>query len=165
VTVETAFDAREGVLRAVATGAVALEVGAADREPAGDEARLQAAARALGLEPAALQLIAETGFYRVYSENGSGRVAAIDGLGAVALAEDARRIMAATGDELVEQLRREVESATRNLGVATLLPRVSLVCGSQIIDLSDARHPDEVAVAAARTLEGHTGTAVAVVTR
>jgi hypothetical protein len=144
---------------------VALEVGAADREPAGDEARLQAAARALGLEPEALQLIAETGFFRVYSENGSGRVAAIDGLGAVALAEDARRIMAASGDELVEQLRREVESATRNLGVATLLPRVSLVCGSQIIDLSDARHPDEVAVAAARTLEGHTGTAVAVVTR
>ena len=108
VTVETAFDAREGVLRAVATGAVALEVGAADREPAGDEARLQAAATALGLEPEALQLVAETGFYRVYSENGSGRVAAIDGLGAVALAEDARRIMAATGDELVEELRREV---------------------------------------------------------
>ncbi len=165
VTVETAFDAREGVLRAVATGAVALEVGAADREPAGDEARLQAAATALGLEPEALQLVAETGFYRVYSENGSGRVAAIDGLGAVALAEDARRIMAATGDELVEELRREVEAATRNLGVATLLPRVSLICGSQILDLSDARRPEDVAVAAARTLEGHTGTAVAVVTR
>jgi hypothetical protein len=144
---------------------VALEVGAADREPVGDEARLQAAARALGLEPEALQLIAETGFYRVYSENGSGRVAAIDGLGAVALAEDARRIMAATGDDLVEQLRREVEAATRNLGVATLLPRVSLVCGSQILDLSDARRPEDVAIAAARMLEGHTGTAVAVVTR
>lgn len=165
VTVETAFDAREGVLRAVATGAVALEVGAADREPCGDEARLQAAATALGLEPEALQLVAETGFYRVYSENGSGRVAAIDGLGAVALAEDARSIMAATGDELVEQLRREVQAATRNLGVVTLLPRVSLVCGSQILDLSDARDPEDVAVAAARTLNGHTGTAVAVVAR
>jgi hypothetical protein len=58
-----------------------------------------------------------------------------------------------------------VEAATRNLGVATLLPRVSLVCGSQILDLSDARRPEDVAVAAARTLEGHTGTAVAVVTR
>ena len=31
VTVETAFDARENVLRAVATGAVALEVGVTDR--------------------------------------------------------------------------------------------------------------------------------------
>jgi N-methylhydantoinase A len=165
VSVETSYDAREGVLRAVATGAVALEVGAADREPAGDETRLHAAASALGLEPDALQLIAETGFYRVYSENGSGRVAAVDGLGAVALAEDARRVVAATGSDLVEQLRREVELATRNLGVATLLPRVSLVCGSQILDLSDARHPDEVASAAARTLAGHTGTAVAVVVR
>jgi hypothetical protein len=165
VTVETAFDEREGVLRAVATGAVALEAGAVDREPAGDEARLHAAAQALGLAPEELQLVAETGFYRVYSENGSGRVAAIDGLGAVALAEDARRVMAASGDELVEALRREVEAATRNLGVATLLPRVSLVCGSQIIDLSDARRPEDVAVAAARMLEGHTGTAVAVVTR
>jgi hypothetical protein len=165
VTVETAFDAREGVLRAVATGAVALEVGAAEREPAGDEDRLRAAARALGLETEALHLVAETGYYRVYSENGSGRVAAVDGLGAVALAEDARRVLAATGDELVEELRREVEAATRNLGVATLLPRVSLVCGSQILDLSDARHPADVALAAARTLAGHTGTAVAVITR
>ena len=164
VSVETAFDAAEGVLRAVATGAVALEAGAADREPADDEARLQAAAQALGLEPAALHLVAETGFYRVYSENGSGRVAAIDGLGAVALAEDARRVVAASGDELVEELRREVEAATRNLGVATLLPRVSLVWGSQILDLSDARRPEDVALAAARTLEGHTGTAVGVVT-
>ena len=68
--------------------------GAADREPAGEETRLRAAADALGLEPGALQLIAETGFYRVYSENGSGRVAAVDGLGAVALAEDARRVLA-----------------------------------------------------------------------
>ena len=165
VTVETAFDAREGVLRAVATGAVALEVGAADREPAGEETRLRAAADALGLEPGALQLIAETGFYRIYSENGSGRVAAIDGLGAVALAEDARRVLAADGPELVEQLLREVEAATRNLGVATLLPRVSLVCGSRILDLSDSRRPEDVAAAAARSLEGHTGTAVAVVAR
>src|SRR6185436_3967462 len=165
VTVETAFDASDGVLRAVATGAVALEVGAADREPAGNEARLQAAATALGLEPEELQLVAETGFYRVYSENGSGRVAAIDGLGAVALAEDARSIMAATGDDLVEKLRREVQAATRNLGVATLLPRGSLVCGSQILDLSDARDPEDVATAAPRTLNGHTGTAVAVVAR
>ena len=164
VSVETAFDSSEGVLRAVATGAVALEAGAADREPADDEARLQAAAQALGLEPEALHLVAETGFYRVYSENGSGRVAAIDGLGAVALAEDARRVVAASGDELVEELRREVEAATRNLGVAMLLPRVSLVWGSQILDLSDARRPEDVAVAAARTLEGHTGTAVGVVT-
>ena len=165
VTVETAFDAREGVLRAVATGAVALEVGVTDREPAGAETRLRAAADALGLATGELELVAETGFYQVYSENGSGRVAAVDGLGAVALAEDARRVLAADGPELVEQLLKEVQAATRNLGVATLMPRVSLVCGSRILDLSDARRPEDVAAAAARSLEGHTGTAVAVVTR
>lgn len=165
VTVETAYDAREGVLRAVATGAVALEVGAADREPAGEEARLRAAADALGLRPSELELVAETGFYRVYSENGSGRVAAVDGLGAVALAEDARRVLAAPARELAPLLQREVEAATRNLGVATLLPRVALVCGSRILDLSDARRPEDVTAAAARTLAEHDGPAVAVVAR
>jgi glycosyltransferase involved in cell wall biosynthesis len=66
---------------------------------------------------------------------------------------------------LVSELLREVEAATRNLGVATLLPRVSLVCGSRILDLSDARQPEDVAAAAARSLEGQSGIAVAIVTR
>ena len=74
-------------------------------------------------------------------------------------------MLAANGPELVEQLLREVQAATRNLGVATLLPRVSLVCGSRILDLSDARRPEDVAAAAARSLEGESGTAVAVVAR
>jgi hypothetical protein len=39
------------------------------------------------------------------------------------------------------------------------------VCGSRILDLSDARRPEDVALAAARTLDGHDGTAVAVVAR
>ena len=150
--------------RAVATGAVALEVGAADREPVGSEARLLAAAGALGLEPDELELVAETGYYQVYSENGSGLVAAVDGRGAVALAEDARRVLAAR-DTLVEELLREVEAATRNLGVAH-----AAATGLARVRLADPRPRmqgarGEVAVAAARTLAGHTGTAVAVVTR
>jgi N-methylhydantoinase A/oxoprolinase/acetone carboxylase beta subunit len=165
VTVETAFDEREGVLRAVATGAVALEVGAADREPAGDDARLHAATQALGITAAGLELVAATPFYRVYSENGSGRVAAVDPLGAVALAEDARRVLVGEGADLVESLRREAHEAATNLGVATLMPRIALVCGSRILDLSDARRADEVATAAERALREHPGTAVAVVAR
>ena len=74
-------------------------------------------------------------------------------------------MLAASGPELVEQLLHEVQAATRNLGVATLLPRVSLVYGSRILDLSDARRPEDVAAAAARSLEGECGTAVAVVAR
>jgi hypothetical protein len=101
----------------------------------------------------------------VYSENGSGRVAAVDGLGAIALAEDARRVVAAEGAELVDVLQREVAAAARNLGVATLMPRVSLVAGSRVIDLSDARRPEDVARAARTALAGHSGPAVAVVAR
>ena len=165
VTVETAYDRAEGVLRAVATGAVALETGAADREPADDDARLRAATEALGLGADELELVAATDFYRVYSENGSGRVAAVDPLGAVALAEDAHRVLVGEGADLVESLRREALSAARNLGVATLMPRISLVCGSRILDLSDARRVDEVAEAAERALQEHPGPAVAVVAR
>ena len=56
-------------------------------------------------------------------------------------------------------------AAARNLGVATLMPRIQLVCGSRILDLSDARRADEVATAAARALADHPGPAVAVVAR
>ena len=44
-------------------------------------------------------------------------------------------------------------AATRNLGVATLLPRVALVCGSRILDLSDARRAEDIVAAAARALD------------
>ena len=45
------------------------------------------------------------------------------------------------------------------------MPRISLVCGSRILDLSDARRVDEVAEAAERALQEHPGPAVAVVAR
>ena len=150
--------------RAVATGAVAVEVGAADGDPVGREARLLAASGALGLEVEDLELVAETGCCVVYSEVGSGLVAAVDGRVAVALAEDSRRVLAARA-ALVEELLREVEAATRVLGVAlvvaTGLARVRLA--ARRARMQGAR--GEVAVAAARTLAGHTGTAFAVVTR
>ena len=166
VSVETALRRPRNVLRAVATGAVALEVGAADREPAGDgdaAARGSRCARARprcapadrrdGLLP---DLLARTGPAASRPSTGSAR-------------SPSRRMRAAcsrrSGPELVEQLLREVQAATRNLGVATLLPRVSLVYGSRILDLSDARRPEDVAAAAARSLEGEGGTAVAVVAR
>ena len=83
----------------------------------------------------------------------------------VALAEDAHRVLVGEGVDLVESLRREARSAARNLGVATLMPRISLVCGSRILDLSDARRVEEVAAAAERALHEHPGPAVAVVAR
>lgn len=163
VSVETRYDPREGVVRAVATGAVALETGAAGRRPADESARLAAAADALGIERSALSLLASTEYYRVYSEN--GRVAVVDPAGAVALAESARRVLAGEGSSFLERLGEEVARSSLHLGVATMLPRVGLVCGPRILDLSDSRSVDEIVAAAEHALSEHGGTAVAVLAR
>ena len=51
ITVETTYDDADRILRAVATGAAALETGAVGAEPADDRRRLEAAADALELAP------------------------------------------------------------------------------------------------------------------
>jgi N-methylhydantoinase A/oxoprolinase/acetone carboxylase beta subunit len=163
VRVETRFEAREGILRAIATGAVALESGAAGREPVGEGAQLRAAAAALGEPAGDLVLVARNDYYRVFARNGSGPVAVVDGLGSVALAERARRVLCADDDGLLSPLRDALDEATVNLGVAALLPRVALVCGPHVVDLSDARHREDMLASAAEVLDGHEGPAVAVV--
>jgi N-methylhydantoinase A/oxoprolinase/acetone carboxylase beta subunit len=162
VRVETFYEARNRLLRAVATGAVALESGAAGREPADEPAQLRAAASALGMDEGGLQVVARNDFYRVFCQNGSGRVAVVDGLGSVALAEDAKRVIAADADGLLERLGEAIDDGTVNLGVATLLPRVALVCGPHIVDLSESRCAEEILSTARTVLDGQEGTAVAV---
>jgi hypothetical protein len=164
ITVETAYDEADGILRAVATGAAALETGAVGAEPADDRRRHEAAADALELAPADLTLLAANDFYRVFSENGSGRVAVVDARAAIPVAEDARCVFAGEGTEFIDRLRVELREHTRELGVATMLPRVVLVSGSRILDLSDARRPEDVLTAAERALDAP-GTAVAVLAR
>jgi hypothetical protein len=153
------------VIRATATGAVALEAGAARREPTSEPALLDAAASALEVPGDRLDLVASNDFYSVYSENGSGRVAVVDRLGGIALAEDAKRVLVGEGDQLTARLRHEVDAATVNLGVASMVPRVALVCGARILDMSDARHGEEIVSAAERALADHDGPAVAVLAR
>jgi N-methylhydantoinase A len=164
ITVETAYDEADRILRAVATGAAALETGAVGAEPADDRRRLEAAADALELAPADLTLLAANDFYRVFSENGSGRVAVVDARAAIPVAEDARCVFAGEGTEFIDRLRVELREHTRELGVATMLPRVVLVSGSRILDLSDARRPEDVLTAAERALDSP-GTVVAVLAR
>ena len=164
ITVETVYDKADRILRAVATGAAALETGAVGAEPADDRRRLEAAANALELTPADLTLLAANDFYRVFSENGSGRVAVVDARAAIPVAEDARCVFAGEGAEFLDRLRVELREHTRELGVATMLPRVVLVSGSRILDLSDARRPQDVLTAAERALDAP-GTAVAVLAR
>ena len=104
---------RDRILRAVATGAAALETGAVGAEPADDRRRLEAAADALELAPADLTLLAANDFYRVFSENGSGRVAVVDARAAVPVAEDARCVFAGEGTEFLDRLRVRAPTSTR----------------------------------------------------
>jgi hypothetical protein len=165
VSVETAYEPGTGLVRATATGAVALEAGAARRETTTEPALLDAAASVLEVPGETLELVVRNDFYSVYSENGSGRVAVVDRMGGVALAEDAKRVLVGEGDQLTARLRDEVDAATVNLGVATMVPRVSLVCGARILDMSDARRGEEILAAAERALADHDGPAVAVLAR
>ena len=56
-----------------------------------------------------------------------------------------------------------VGDATLNLGVAELLPRVAIVAGPRIVDLSDAKRAEDLLADARAVLQGHDGDAVAVV--
>src|SRR4051794_31337200 len=167
VRVECTYEAREGQLRAVATGAVALERGAAAGRPAVDEsAQHRAAAEALGVDASHLHLVAANPFYRVYCENGSGPVAVVDGHGSVPLATRARRVVAGRGPDLLDALGAAIAESTVQLGVTTVIPRVAIVSGPRILDASEARRPEEIlATANAALAEGDEDVAVAVVWR
>jgi N-methylhydantoinase A len=164
ISTEASYEAGEGVVRAVATGAVQLEAGAAARRPVGEEQRRRAAAAALRLPAERLSLLAGNDFYRVYrgGEECGGNVAVVDPLGGVPLAEKAKYVLVGEGDDFLTRLGAAVEDASVNLGVAAMLPRVSLVSGSRIVDLSDARQPEEILSAAERQLAEHDGATVAV---
>ncbi len=163
VRVETNFEPEAGLLRAVATGAVALESGAATREVVDEAAQLRAAAEALALAPERLGLIARNDFYGVYCENGSGGVAVVDEAGSIALAENARRVITTAANDLLPDLEVALDQSTVNLGVASLLPRVAVMCGPRVVDLSDSRRAAEVLDGARAAVEGHDGPAVAVI--
>ncbi|MGH2956370.1 MAG: hydantoinase/oxoprolinase family protein [Solirubrobacterales bacterium] len=166
VSVETAYEPDQGVIRAVATGAVALETQSARRRPVSAERQLGVAAETLSLSKESLELVAASDFYRVYSENGSGRVAVVDALGGVARSEvRARGVLAGEGGEFLERLRRTVDDASISLGIAVTVPRVTVVCGAKLLDLSDARDADEIVAAAERAMREHRGEAVALVAR
>lgn len=166
VSVEVSYDADEGLLRAAASGAVALESGAAARRPVSGQEQLEVAAGALAVDSDALDVLAGSDFYRVYTDNGSGRVAVIDRLGGVALAEHgARRVLSGHGDEFLRELSEAIDATALNLGLTQLIPRVSMLCGPRLLDLSDARRAEDVMAAAADALAEHPGSAVAVISR
>jgi len=165
VTVETSVDNEANVVRAVATGSVALQAGAADHRDASDDERDAVAAAALEVGAGHLSLVASNEYYRVYSGNGFGGVAIVDRFGAVALADGAEELIVGERTDFVERLERAVAASSRQLGVATMLPRVSIVAGSRMVDLSSAHSLAEITRAAGKMLEDHPDIAVAVIAR
>jgi hypothetical protein len=164
VQVQTRYEARDGLIRAVATGAVALESGAAERAPL-DEAGLRTvAAGAMGGDVHALQVVGVTPYYRVFSDNGSGRIAVVDESGAVPVAERTRHVVAVDeAGDLPARLRAAVEANTLSLGLAAVLPRVCVIAGAHVVDLSDSRRPEDIVSSAAAVVDGEPGPAFALV--
>lgn len=163
VTVETLYEPDADQVRAVATGAVALESGAASRREADEEACAAAASRALSVPAEEIELVAETDFYRVFSGNGSGGCAVVDGLGSVPLAERSKHLLRGERESLLTQLEDAVEAECVNLGLAEIAPRVAVVSGPRIIDLSDARSGADIVSAARQALLPDQGEAFAVI--
>jgi hypothetical protein len=163
--VETTFDPRTGEQRAVATGAVALQAGASSALRCGDDELASAAAEALHLEAGALRLVAVTDYYRVFAGPDDGAVSVVDLRGAITFADETRTVIAADSAQMLAQLREAVTASSLHLGVATMIPRVILICGPSILDLSDARRPEDVLSAAEAALADRPGPAVAAVLR
>ena len=164
MTVETTVDNRANVVRAAATGSVALQAGAAEHHDASAVERDRAAATALEIGSDQVHLVVENEYYRVYSGNGSGGVAVVDRFGAIALAEEGS-IVTCPAPAFLGELASAVSAASRQLGIATLLPRVSILAGSRMLDLSGAHTLEEIAAAAERLLAEEPAPAVAVIAR
>lgn len=165
VSVETTFDPRTGEQRAVATGAVALQAGASSALQCDEDELAVAAATALRVEPRDLRLVAVTDYYRIFARPDDGAVSVVDLRGAISLAEETRSVIADDAGRLVADLREAISAGSLHLGVATMIPRVVLICGPSILDLSDARRAEDVLTAVETALEDRPGPAVAAVLR
>ena len=165
ISVETSFDPKTGEQRAVATGAVALQAGASSALQCGDDELADAAADALHVDAGSLRLVAVTDYYRVFAGPGDGAVSVVDLRGAISFAEQTRSVIADDSDALIAKLREAISAGSLNLGIATMIPRVILICGPNILDLSDARRAEDVLTAAQTALADRPGPAVAAVLR
>ncbi len=165
ISVETSFDPRTGEQRAVATGAVALQAGASSALQCGDDELADAAANALHVAAGSLRLVAVTDYYRIFAGPDDGAVSVVDLRGAISFAEETRSVIFDDTGALLARLRDAISAGSLNLGIATMIPRVILICGPNILDLSDARRAEDVLKAAETALADRPGPAVAAVLR
>jgi hypothetical protein len=98
--------------------------------------------------PAArLRIVSESDFYlacELLEGEGTRRAAIVDRLGGVVFADEVRSIVTGTGEDFVAALGAAVDGASLNLGLGSLLPRVTVASGRHLVDLSDARSRDDL---------------------
>lgn len=153
---EVSYDSEAGLLRVVATGAVALEAGAATRRPRRRDELVAAAAEALGVKPEVLVVVSESDFYLActHDEPGAGnrQVAIVDRLGGVVFSGAVKAIVVGTGPGFACDLAVAVDASSVNLGLGSLLPKVVVASGSQLVDLSDSRGREDLLEGALRAV-------------
>jgi hypothetical protein len=123
------------------------------------------AADALEADPDALTPAAASEFYTVFGNGSERGVAVVDERGAVPLAERGAALVEGEGEGFVERLAEAVEEAQLNLGVVSMLPRVTVLAGPCLLDLSDAKRADDVLAGAREAIAEHPGPAIAIVAR
>ena len=112
--------------------------------------------------------IAESELFSAYATAGDGddrRAAIVDRLGGVVFAGPVKAAVSGRGEAFVDDLATAVDESSLNLGLGSLLPQVTMACGSQVLDLSDARSRDDLLAAARAAAEASDGIAVAAVCR
>jgi hypothetical protein len=140
VQVVTERDEDRGVLRAVATGHVALAAVIPPTLTSESDAR-ELAAQSAHLASSALSLIADTGGFWVYqSARGRGlgffqppRTLVVDQRGSVRLNVSGALTFVGTPAQVLTELREKIASAPRLLG---LTPSVRLLVGARLLDLT-----------------------------
>lgn len=156
-------DEERGTQRAVASGHVALAAPVAQAEINEAEARALAALTA-HIQPEALTLLADTGGFWVYQLRGNffrrAQALIVDRHGAVRLTADSERVIPGAPQTLLAALRKRLAAVPDLLGGP---PRVRLLIGSRLLDLTGLPGADGVLAAAESALARAEGGATAVV--
>lgn len=146
-------DEERGVLRAIATGHVALAPPAPEHVPEEHEAR-RAAAEAAGADSNVLTLLADAGGFRVYRVPRRlwrpSLVAVVDPRGEVRLFSGRVKVVTGTPVEVWRQVRQLVPEKPTPWST---IPAVRLLLGGRFLDLTAISCPDDLFAAAREVLK------------
>jgi len=146
-------DQERGIVRAVATGHVALAAPIAHAEIQESDARALAAQTARRA-PQELELVADTGGFWIYRTRGHflhrAKTLVLDRRGVIRLTTSSKPIVPASPSDLLVQLRKHLAAAPNMLGSS---PNVRLLVGTRMLDLASLPGADGMLAAAESVLK------------